>query len=66
MFFSKPGREKIDADGIIERTKNEPELELEKGDLKAIIIAAMVVMLPALVVFVSVVLFVYWLFIGRF
>ncbi|MCL2286129.1 MAG: hypothetical protein FWC32_07150 [Firmicutes bacterium] len=66
MLFSRYKREKLDVNSVIEKTKQEPELELEKGDLMAIIIAAVIVILPVLLSFIGGVLLIYWLFIGRF
>lgn len=60
------GRKKLNVNKVIEQTKKEPELELEKGDITAIIIAAVITLLPILLVIVGGLLFVYWLFIGRF
>jgi len=65
-MFSRFKRDKVDVNRVLEKTKQEPELELEKGDLTAIIIAACIVILPVLLSFVGVVLLVYWFFIGRF
>lgn len=64
MFFNNRGKQNVDA--ILEKTKNEPELDLEKGDLKAIIIAAFLVLTPVLLIFIGAIGLVYWLFIGRF
>ena len=66
MFFSGFRRGKINTNKILERTKEEPALELEKGDLKAIIIAAFLVLFPVLLVFVGALFFVFWLLVGRF
>jgi len=65
-MFGWSGRKKLNVEKILEQTKEEPELELEKGDVKAIIIAAIITILPVLLVFIAGVLLVYWLFIGRF
>jgi len=49
MLLSKKLRRKFtrkDADEIIERAKTEEPLELEKGDIPAMILAALVVFLP--------------------
>jgi len=66
MFFSGFGRRKAKAEEIEKRVKNEKPLDLEKGDLKAIIIAAFITMLPILLGLIAVVLIIYWLLIGRF
>ena len=66
MFFSRYKRNKVDADKILAKTKEEPPLELEKGDLKAIFIAAMLVLFPILLAFIGALLFIFWLFVGRF
>jgi len=39
-----------EADEIIERSKDEAPLELEKGDLKAIILAAIIVFVPFILI----------------
>jgi len=51
-----------EADAIIERSKTEPPLELEKGDLKAIFLAAIIVFVPFLLVFFGALVFLFWLF----
>ena len=51
---------------VLEETKTQAPLELEKNDLKAIIIAAFIVIFPILLVFVGVVALLYWVAIGRF
>jgi len=66
VFFSRFKHDKLNADKVLAKTKEEPALELEKGDLKAIIIAAMLVLFPILLVFVGALLFIFWLFVGRF
>jgi len=66
MFFSGFGRRKAKTKEIEKRVKDEKPLELEKGDLKAIIIAAFITMLPMLGIVIAALLIVYWLFIGRF
>ena len=60
-----PRRKKLNVDKILDDVKKQPELELEKNDLKAIIIAAFLVLLPILLIFIGVVLGIYWLFFGR-
>jgi len=42
-----------DADEILERAKDEEPLELEKGDLKAIILAAIIVFVPFVLVIIG-------------
>ena len=50
----------------IEKDESLKPLDLEKGDLTAIIIAAFIVIVPVLLIFIAVVLGAYWLLIGRF
>ena len=50
----------------MDRVKDEPPLELEKGDVWAIILAAIITFLPVLIIFIGWVLLIYWLFVGRF
>ncbi|MCL2203713.1 MAG: hypothetical protein FWB88_07220 [Defluviitaleaceae bacterium] len=51
-----------EAKAIIERAKTEEPLELEKGDLPAMILAAFIVFLPFLLVFIGSLGLVFWLF----
>jgi len=65
MFLGKLKRRKMtreEADAIIERSKSEAPLELEKGDLKAMILAALIVFVPFIMAFVVVFGLFWWLF----
>lgn len=65
MLF-RYSRRKKEADEILERTKTEDGLDLEKGDVLAIFIAAFITLMPILLVLFASVGLIYWLFIGRF
>ncbi|MCL2603182.1 MAG: hypothetical protein FWD90_01730 [Defluviitaleaceae bacterium] len=63
MFLSKKfkrGMTREQADAIIEKSRTEEPLELEKGDLPAMIIAAFVVFFPFVLVFCGILGFIYW------
>jgi len=60
MFLKRKKKEEITDDMDMK------PLDLEKGDLTAIVIAAFIVILPVLLIFIAVMLGAYWLFIGRF
>ena len=64
MFFGKKYKRqrmtRAEADAIIERSKTEEPLELEKGDLKAMIIAAIIVFLPFIMVMGGVMGLLWW------
>jgi len=66
MFLGKLKRKmtREEADAIIERAKTEAPLELEKGDLKAMMLAAFIVFVPFLLAFVGAFVLLY-LFIFR-
>jgi len=49
-----------EAQAIWERTKGEEPLELERNDLKAIILAALVVFIPFVLAFGGVLLLIWW------
>jgi hypothetical protein len=54
MFLRKNQKRTMtrkEADAIIERSKTEEPLEMEKGDLKAIMIAAFMVFAPFVIAF---------------
>ena len=59
-------RKKLNVEEIEARVKDEPKLELEKGDLKAIVIAAFITLGPFLLFLIGVPFLVFWLFFGRF
>jgi len=63
MFLGKLKRPKMtraEADAIIEKSKSEAPLELEKGDIKAMILAAIIVFLPFILVFSGVLGLLWW------
>ena len=64
IFFRK--RNKIKVTETLERVKNEDRLELEKGDLKAIMIAALIVFGPVVLIFCGGMFLLYWAFVARF
>jgi len=67
MFLGKLKRPKMtreEADTIIEKAKTEEPLELEKGDLKAIILAAIIVFVPFILLFSGVLVFAWWFFVN--
>jgi membrane protein insertase Oxa1/YidC/SpoIIIJ len=49
-----------DADAILERAKTEEPLEIEKNDIKAMILAGIIVFVPFLLAFSGVIVFLYW------
>lgn len=65
MFFSR-NRKKLNPKKTMERVKQEKRLDLEKGDLTAILIAAFITFVPMILVLAGVVFFAFWLFVGRF
>jgi hypothetical protein len=66
MLFQNISRERKKADEALKRAKGEPALELEKGDLKAIIIAAFITLAPIMLIFAGGIALAFWLLIGRF
>jgi len=64
MFLSRkmkrPKMTNEEMNAILEKAKTEPPLELEKGDLKAMIIAAFIVFFPFILVFAGTLIFLYW------
>jgi len=64
LFSNKQKRKRMtreEADAIIERSKKEAPLELEKGDLKAMFIAAIIVFLPFILFFAGTMGLLWWL-----
>jgi len=49
-----------EADAIIEKSKSEPPLELEKNDLKAMIMAAFIVFIPFILALTVPLYLLYW------
>jgi len=64
MFLGKLKKRftREDADAIIERAKTEAPLELEKGDLPAMLIAAFLVFAPFVLAFAGVFIIVWFIF----
>ena len=62
MFLGKLKRKmtREEADAIIERAKTEEPLELEKGDLKAMLLAAIIVFVPFILLFVGAFALLWW------
>jgi dihydroxyacid dehydratase/phosphogluconate dehydratase len=64
MFLSKklkrPRMTREEADAIIERAKTEAPLELEKGDIPAMMLAAVIVFLPFILVLGGSMVFLWW------
>jgi len=64
MFLPKkmkrPRMTSEEAAQIMEKAKTEAPLELEKGDIKAMIIAATIVFMPFILVFCGVLYLLYW------
>ena len=65
-MFSRKDRKRINIKEIEDRTKNEEPLELEKGDLKAIVLAAFATLMPIALAMGGAMLLVYWFMVGRF
>ena len=63
MFLGKLKRKKMtreEANAIIKRAKTEEPLELEKGDLLAMVLAAIIVFVPFILVFSGVLVLAWW------
>jgi hypothetical protein len=63
MFLGKlkrPRMRREEADAIIERARTEEPLDLEKGDLKAIILAAFIVFVPFVLLIAGSWAFLWW------
>ena len=58
--YKRPRMTRAEADAIIERSKTEEPLDLEKGDLKAMILAAFIVFLPFVLGISGAFAFLYW------
>lgn len=63
MFFRKKIERVLDVKKIEERHKKEEKLPLEKNDLLAMLIAALIVFLPVLLLLIGIVYGIMWLFI---
>jgi len=64
MFLRKDQKKRMtreQANEILERAKTEEPLDLEKGDMMAIILAALKVFVPFILLFAGAILFVWWL-----
>ena len=66
MFRAFSRGKKLDIKGIEERAKKEEKLELERGDIPAMLIAAFAVFTPYLLFLLGSLIFIYWFFVGRF
>lgn len=62
MFFRKKIERVLDVKKIEERHKKEEKLPLEKNDLLAMLIAALIVFLPVLLLLIGIVYGIMWLF----
>ena len=65
MFFNKKAKKVQDTEALEEKHKNmeqEEPLKLEKKDIPALIIAAIVVFLPVLILMVAGILLLFYLF----
>jgi len=65
MFLGKlkrPRMTRAEAKAIIERSKTEEPLELEKNDLKAMFLAAIIVFLPFVLLISGALWLIWWLF----
>ena len=63
MLLSKKLKRRMtseEADAIIERSKTEPPLELEKGDIPAMILAGIIVFFPVVLAIGGTLAFLYW------
>ena len=64
MFLSKIWKRnkmtRAKANAIIEKSRDEAPLELEKNDIKAMIIAGLIVFVPFVLVLTGALYFVYW------
>jgi len=63
MFLRKSQKRKMtaaEADAIFEKAKTEEPLELEKGDIPAMILAALIVFLPFILVLSGAMVFLWW------
>ena len=62
MFFGKKIRRVLDVEGAEKRNTEEEKEALEKGDLLAMIISALLVFTPVILILIAVVWGLYWLF----
>jgi hypothetical protein len=65
MLLSRKLKRKMsnaEMDAIIERSKTEEPLELEKGDITAMLIAGFVVFMPVVLAIGGTLAFLYWFF----
>ena len=66
IFLRRDQKRKIDVKAIEQRVKSEDSLDLEKGDLPAIFIAAFAVFMPFVLGLSGVLVLMYWILVGRF
>jgi len=67
MFLRKDQKKRMtrqEADAILERARHEEPLELEKGDMTAIILAAFKVFIPIILLFAGGMALLMWLILG--
>jgi hypothetical protein len=65
-FIGKEKADKLlDVKSIEERAKSEEKLDLEKGDLPAILMAAFFTFAPFILIFAGITFGLWWLFVGR-
>lgn len=62
MFFKRKIKRVLSLEEIEERHEKEIKEELEKGDLFAMIIAALIVFTPVILLLIGIVYFLLWLF----
>jgi cell division septal protein FtsQ len=62
MFFKRKIKRVLNLEEIEERHEKEIKEELEKGDLFAMIIAALIVFTPVILLLIGIVYFLLWLF----
>jgi len=58
--FKRPRMTSTEAKAIIEKSKSEAPLELEKGDLKAMLLAAIIVFVPFIAAFAGALGLLHW------
>jgi len=66
MFFGGFKKKKLDVAEIEKKVKYEDKLDLEKGDLPAMFMAAVMVFSPFILGLSGVFFLMYWLLVGRF
>ena len=64
MFLRKNQKRSLDVDAVLKQARDEDSLELEKGDMKAMILAAFAVFMPFALLFVGGLALVVFLILG--